>query len=102
MGREENFFGGETLEKRGDWPGGNLRGRRTRVTMEKEDDWGKEVWNGGKKSEWEERTWVTERTRVDWGEKRLVEFGPEEVGERDEAARAERADWGREIWGGAA
>ena len=46
--------------------GGNLRGRRTRVTMEKEDDWGKEVWNGEKTSEWEERNGVTERRRVDW------------------------------------
>ena len=46
--------------------GGDLRGRRTRVTMEKEDDWGKEVWNGGKTSEWEERNGVTERRRVDW------------------------------------
>ena len=98
----KNILGGKTLDKRGDWRGGNLRGRRTRVTMEREDDWGKEVWNGGKKSEWEERNWVTERTRVDWGEKRMVEFGPEEVGERDEAARAERADWGRKIWVGAA
>ena len=95
-------MGGKTREKRGDWRGENGRGRRTRVTMEREDDWGKEVWNGGKKSKWEERNWVTERTRVDWGEKRMVEFGPEEVGERDEAARAERVDWGREIWGGAA
>ena len=35
MGREGKFFWEKTLDKRGDWRGGNLRGRRTRVTMEK-------------------------------------------------------------------
>ncbi len=82
-GRGE-FFEEKMRDKRGDWLGGNLRGRRTR---EEEEDWVKVAWSGGKK--------------FDWVEKSLVEFGLEEVGERDEATRAERDDWGREVLGGA-
>ena len=51
----ETILGKKRWRSVGIGGGGDLRRRRTRVTMEKEVDWGKEVWNGGKKSEWEER-----------------------------------------------
>ena len=46
-GRKKNF-GEKMRDKRGDWRGGNLRGRRMR---EEEEDWVKVVWGGGKRSE---------------------------------------------------
>ena len=65
---DEKFCGkcfvGKMRDKRGDWLGGDLRGRRTR---EKEEDWVKVVWSGGKKWEWEER--------CDWVENSRIEFG---------------------------
>ena len=44
----KKLCGKKMRDKRGDWRGGNLRGRRMR---EEEEDWVKVVWSGEKK--WE-------------------------------------------------